>query len=104
MLPYASLLQELTPTVKQTLYSSVQNHHMWEDAEFWKNALYQATQAELYRIYSDQEECSDSDGERVTTATERTYYSTYLVCKGGALLSLVRHQNTLISVLPRVCM
>lgn len=60
---YVLLLQELTPTVKQTLYSSVQNHHMWEETEFWKNTLYLATQAELYRIYSDQEEYSDSDGE-----------------------------------------
>lgn len=68
--PYAFFLQELTPTVKQTLYSSVQNHHMWEDTEFWKNTLYLDTQAELYRIYSDQEEDSDSDGELyVTRAT-----------------------------------
>ena len=60
---YVLLLQELTPTVKQTLYSSVQNHHMWEETEFWKNTLYLATQAELYRIYSGLEEYGDSDGE-----------------------------------------
>ena len=49
--------------MKQTLYSSVQNHHMWEEVEFWKNTLYLATQAELYRIYSDPEEPDDSDGK-----------------------------------------
>ena len=45
-------LQKIAPDVKQELFTSVQNHFLWEDGEFWKSVLYAAVESELMRIYT----------------------------------------------------
>ena len=39
--------------VQQELSTSVQNHHIWSELDFWKNAFFVAVQAELVRVYAE---------------------------------------------------
>lgn len=45
----------MKPGVQQELSTSVQNHYIWSELDFWKNAFSVAVQAELVRVYAELE-------------------------------------------------
>lgn len=45
----------MNPGVQQYACTCVQNHYIWEKANFWRDAIYLAIQAELVRIYAEVE-------------------------------------------------
>ena len=51
--------------MQQYASTCLQNHCVWSQLEFWRDALYTAIQAELVRIYTDAELSNMSNGRMV---------------------------------------
>ncbi len=64
------MLQEVHPGVTQYASTCLQNHCVWSQLEFWRDALYTAIQAELVRIYTEAEVSHAIQGQRMSNVIE----------------------------------
>ncbi|XP_064399586.1 myotubularin-related protein 5-like isoform X3 [Halichondria panicea] len=71
LLPLTTIIyREVHPGVQQYASTCLQNHCVWSQLEFWRDALYTAIQAELVRIYTDAELSNMSNGRMISNTVD----------------------------------
>ncbi len=79
--------------MQQYASTCLQNHCVWSQLEFWRDALYTAIQAELVRIYTDAELSNMSNGRMISNTVDG-------VCECGAGIRVSTLSMVCVSVGP----